>query len=209
MNGSAQTGNRGFTVLEMIVVISILVTLLALIVPALHSLSRASHLTMASATIVDELNFARQTALARNRVVEVRFYSLRHEIDPHRSFRAVATFVSDESGSRMQPLGPVKRFPISVAALDDEKYSTLLSDTTRAPVSDEVEDLPNAPSTPYKCVRFRPTGGAELSAYTSTSDNWFLTVKNETDRSYPDRPADNYVTIQLDPFTGRTRQFRP
>lgn len=190
-------------------VISIIVLILVLVVPAFTTLGRAANLTTASATVLDELNLARQTALTRNRVVEVRFYLLCNEVDPTVAYRAVRSLLSDEAGDQMFPMGGLKALPVGIVALDDGKFSTLLSDTARPRKAGEVENLPNAPATPYTSIRFRPTGGVELSPYTSSNDNWFRTLKNERDPSYPDRPAGNFATIQLDPITGRARQLRP
>ena len=199
----------GFSLIEMLAVIAILVVLIGVLVPAFHSVGRASQLTNATAIVVDEFNLARQTALARNRIVEVRFYSLRHELDSTRAYRAVRTLVADEDGKVMLPLEPLKTFPIGIVALKDDQFSTLLSDTLRPSQTTDTEDLPSAPATPYKALRFRPTGGVELTDYTSSNDTWFLTLKNETDPNTSQRPANNFATIQVDPVTGRTRQFRP
>lgn len=209
MKTPATSRPAGFSLLELIVAIAVIVLVMMMLVPAFSTLGRASHLTTATATVLDELNLARQTALTRNRLVEVRFYYLRDEVDPTLAYRAIRSFVSDEAGDHLAPQGALKAFPVGTVALNDLKFSTLLSDTTRPPKADEVEDLQNAPATRYKSIRFRPTGGVELSPYTNTNDNWFLSIKNAHDTSYPDRPADNFATIQLDPVTGRARQLRP
>lgn len=201
--------HTGFTLIELIAVISIIVIILALLVPAFNTLARGSNLTNAAASVLDELNLARQTALTRNRVVEVRFYLLPAEIGSAPAYRAMRSFLANETGDSLSPIAGVKRFPISVVALNDATFSTLLSDTTRTQKTSEVEDLPGAPSTRFKSIRFRPSGGVELSSYTTTNDNWFLTIKNENDPIYPDRPADNFATIQVDPTTGRAQQMRP
>lgn len=208
MNGHALPRRDGFSLLELIVAISIIVLVMVMLVPAFGTLGRAAHLTTATATILDELNLARQTALTRNRVVEVRFYCLPDQVDPAKAYRAIRSFISDESGDHLAPQGAVRALPVGVVVLDDVKFSTLLSETTRPRKPTEVEELRDAPATPYKSIRFRPTGGVELSAY-ANNDNWFLSIKNERDASYPDRPADNFATIQLDPITGRARQLRP
>jgi uncharacterized protein (TIGR02596 family) len=209
VNATASTRRGAFSLLELIIAISVIVVVITLMVPAFNTLGRASHLTTATATVLDEMNLARQTALTRNRVVEMRFYSLRDEVDPKLAYRAVRTLISDEAGATLLPLGDLKRLPVGTVALDDEKFSTLLNETTRPRKATDVEDLPNAPKTPYQAIRFRPTGGVELNPYTSTNDNWFLTIKNERDPSFAERPAANYATIQLDPITGRARAWRP
>lgn len=198
-----------FSLVELLVVIAILIAMLALAVPAFNSLGRASHLTTGANLVIDELNLARQTALTKNRVTEVRFYLLRHAVDPAEAYRAFRVYASDESGQIMTPLGPIKFLPPSVVALGDDQFSTLLSEASRPRKTEEEEDLPGAPGTRYKPIRFRSTGAAELAAYTGTNDMWFLTLKNETDPSTAEQPAPNFATIQLDPATGRCRQFRP
>jgi uncharacterized protein (TIGR02596 family) len=199
---------RGFSLVELIVVISVIVIVMTLLVPAFGTLGRASRLNTGIASVVDELNLARQTALSKNRAVEVRFYHLPGPVDPVLAYRSIRTLISDESGATYLPLSPLKALPTGIVVLEDKTFSTLLSDETRPPVTTDVEDLPDAKTTHYKSIRFRPTGGVELATYAG-NDTWFLSIKNERDPTFTDRPADNYTTIQLDPITGRVRQFRP
>jgi len=63
-----------FTLIELLLVLSIMVILMTLMAPTLNNVIRGSALTQGSDTVIGVLNIARQTALTRNIPVEVRFY---------------------------------------------------------------------------------------------------------------------------------------
>src|SRR5579862_795239 len=65
---------HGFTLIELLLVIAIIGMLMTLVVPAVNSISGGSQLTQAAQMVGSELELARQRALSRNRMVEVRFY---------------------------------------------------------------------------------------------------------------------------------------
>src|ERR1043165_8895816 len=63
---------RAFSLLELIVVVSIIATVAALSIPQFLRFSQASQLTGGANLVIDSLNLARQTAQTRNRPVEFR-----------------------------------------------------------------------------------------------------------------------------------------
>ncbi len=65
---------RGFTLIEVLVVISIIVLLMSLAVPALVSVMQGNRLSTAGQNMVSRLSQAQQLASAQNLPVEVRFY---------------------------------------------------------------------------------------------------------------------------------------
>jgi hypothetical protein len=58
-------------------------------------------------------------------------------------------------------------------------------------------------------VRFQPSGGTPLKAATTGSDSWFVSLVSENDHPLANKPAANFVTIQIDPVNGRVKVFRP
>jgi uncharacterized protein (TIGR02596 family) len=184
---------RAFSLVELLVVVSIILLLMALAATAINPTLRASKLTNATQSIVDELGNARQTALSLNLPVEVRIYKLPPDnaLSPIR-FRGFQTFLLEASGSK--PLTAPIVFPEPVVFSDDTAASSLLGLTE--------ETSADAPGN-YVSFRFRPNGLCSGIDSSTTS----LTLV------FADSPAlssgINFATIQIDPVTGRVFTFRP
>lgn len=69
---TSSASNRAFSLLELIVVILIIGIIAAYAVPAASTILRGSQVTQASQIVTDQFSLARQQALTRNRMVEVR-----------------------------------------------------------------------------------------------------------------------------------------
>lgn len=198
----------GFSLIELLVAIAIMAILLAVAVPATSSLMGGMNIGRSAGMVTDELNFARQTALARNRDVEVRFYKLGSKTEAdNQQFRAFRSFLIeglDPAG--WKPLSRVKVLPEPIIISDDTTYSTLLDpgDGYRG-LTSGTEDLPGHGPVPYVSFLLRANGGTSLKPVT---DKWFLSLFSERAKPASGLPA-NYFTIQIDPVTGRTRSYRP
>ncbi len=94
--------------------------------------------------------------------------------------------------------------------VENDKYSTLLSSANVTPPPG-VEDVPNAPNATYKSVEFGPTGGASLDAVGGAlgGDKWFVSLKTEIDPENDSTHAKNFITMVIDPITGRLKTFQP
>ena len=66
--------SRAFSLVELLVVIAVIAIVAGYAVPAVTTMLKGSQLTQGSQMVVDQIALARQTALSRNRSVEVRFY---------------------------------------------------------------------------------------------------------------------------------------
>jgi len=202
------TDRAGFTLLELMIVITIIVFLACLAMPSMSRILKGSQVTIGSEILSTQFAFARQTALTKNRIVEVRFYQY---VDPSipgspSSFRAVQAFQYDEANQTAMPLAKMQRLPGSLIMDARATYSTLLADVARlktwTPSSDPQVVLPGVSSYTAYCVRFRPDGTTDLVK----TANWFITVREETDTG---SPAKNYVTLQIDPVNGSLKTYRP
>lgn len=197
-----------FTLIELLVVIVIVSLLLALLVPATSSISKANQISMGIQTVVDSLSIARQTALAQNRVVEVRFYKFASEerLSNSEEVAALQAFVFDETNTIAKPIGEVQYLPNGAVMSGLENYSTLLQAGRVKDWNSESDPqlpLPRGIGTEYTAyrLRFRPDGSTDLG-----SGEWFLTVHGATDVGSP--PA-NHAAIQIDPHNGSLRLYRP
>lgn len=69
----------------------------------------------------------------------------------------------------------------------------------------------------YAAIQFKPNGSTNLDPLgtvgtnATTSDEWFMTLMAEADlvKVTPTQPGLNFVTLVIDPFSGRTRMLRP
>ena len=200
-----------FTLIELMVVMTIIVILLVLAVPAFNSIGKASSLTNGATAVADELKLARQIATARNRKVTMRLYKLKGEVGATQEYRAVRLFMVDDKGV-LSPAASIKRLPPGIIMVSTDNFSTLLGTSNPPPNGINTENLPDAPDTPFKQIEFLPTGGTSLAqaGAQSGADKWFVTVKAETaPAGKAGMPAPNFVTVMLDPVTGRVRTFQP
>lgn len=209
--------SRAFSLVEILAVIAIITILVAVSVPAFKSLERAQSLTSGAASVIDELAFARQTALARNRIVEVRLY--KRPLNPGpvtatnpEQFRSFRTVIYDDQAQNFVPLGKLHHLPRGVVMTDKQEFSTLIYPyATPGPGRAYRKDTPaGAEELEYQCIRFKPAGETDLDrAGTPDGDKWFLTFKLEKDPEINQKPAMNYVTVMLNPVSGKVRAYRP
>jgi len=208
--------HRAFTLLELLVVMSIIGIIAAIVVPASTSMMMSSRLTDASAQVVAQLTRARQIAIAHNRTVEVRFYQFGDGEIPGESaanpstgkYRALQVFEYADSGSAI-PSTKIERLPDGVIFDSGATLSTLFSPTQKKTFSsalDTAVSLPRGVGTNYTCSAFRisPSGSAKLSLA-----NWFVTVHRASDGDALATPPHNYSTIQIDAASGAVKVYRP
>lgn len=225
LNTPRPTG--GFSLIELIVVITIIVIIAGFTVPAATSIMKGSQLTTAAQVVQDQLSVARQTAMSRNRPVEVRFYRFGdpeipgEEAAKPRSgrFRALQVFEVSEAGGATA-VSKVYRMPgaIVMDGGSSSKLSSLLSEDGGWKERDASSDA-KAPELPrvkrsyqYFAFQFRPDGSTNLSPV-KQGGGWFVTVLSSSEpgdkKEGRDTPPANFFTLQIDPVSGTVKTFRP
>ena len=142
--------SRGFSLIELLVVCSIIALVVGFTVPAATTLIRGSQLTQAAQAVSDQISLARQQALSKNRPVEVRFYRFGDRESPGENsedpesgkYRAMQCFEIIESGAAI-PLNKIQRLPATVV-FNRAGMSTLLDESLRG-VAKNAEDDSSAP----------------------------------------------------------------
>lgn len=130
--------SRGFSLIEMLVVITIIVMLLALATPALTRTLQASRLSAAGEAMIGSLSEAQQTAASTNTPVEVRFFSFAEDLDQAPVFHSYQLFKISQVNQggnggavTMQevvtPVGNLVRLPEGIVIPTDSALSGALS----------------------------------------------------------------------------------
>ena len=229
---------RAFSLIELLVVIAVIAIIAGYAVPAVTSMLKGSQLTQGSQMVIDQIALARQTALSRNRSVEVRFYKYADPETPGEDvekketwlLHGLQTFEILDNGAAL-PIGPIQRLPTNVI-MSEGVLSTLISGRTTDPskkFTDPTDSDPKIPGLPsnlttkaqyvYAALRFLPDGSTDLPPTGTVSgenkgDSWYITLVNPKDVNatalgVKNGEAANYFTLQIDPVTGSTRSYRP
>ncbi len=201
---------RGFTLIEMLVVLSIVGLLLAISVPSTLSIANGLELSQTAATVAGKLQSARHHALASNHPVEVRFYQLSGDLPGGQSrLGALRTFAQEQDGT-LRPLEALFWLPESVAATDDPVLSPML-DISNTGLHTGVE--PQIPTgsgredVEYIAFRFRPDGSTDLPD--GSTQKYYFTLVQIQDLETSAAALSNFATIQVDPVNGNVRVLRP
>ena len=220
-----------FTLIELLLVISIIGVLSTLVAPAINTMMRGSRLTQAGDKVVAVLSQARQTALTTNHSVEVRFYQYGDAEVPGESkdnkasgnYRAIQIVEYLDNGAVIK--GKVEKLPLAIIIDSSETLSTLLKSTLNTDnitnyswgVDPTTRSQLSKPSlltvdTNYNCCVFRFLSDGSTNLPTSGSP-WFLTMQNldpaKGDNKFATTPPPNYTTIKIDPVNGSLKVYRP
>jgi uncharacterized protein (TIGR02596 family) len=208
--GATYRQERGFSLVEILVVLTIIGIIAALSLPSLSGVIFGSSLTVNSQKVVEQFSAARLTALTRNRPVQVRIYNYADASHNNVSgFYATQTFLglsAEQSVGVSDPYTPNTRIyylpPQVVFNTSTSNYSTILSLTTGLTVT-----LPNGASATYVAVTFYPDGTTNLNTVTAPASGlWSLTMNYH---SGSQTAPVNYCTLVVDPLTGKVNTFRP
>jgi uncharacterized protein (TIGR02596 family) len=209
MNPPTIRANRtatGFSLIELLVVVAVIALLASLTVPAFNAITNAGSIEHSADQIAGACTLARQTAVSKNRSVEVRFYEVPAE-GWSSDFRALQLFEIGDSG---EATALTKVFTLRLPAIlsRDTGLSTLLDNarTKVWTVKDPQVALPRAGTT-YGCraFRFRPNGTTDLPIDTK----WHLTVVDAKKPGSAAQPPDNFATLWVEPATGAVKILRP
>ncbi len=194
----------GFTLVELLCVLAIIAVLAALAAPAISHTLRATNLTSTGQAVVDEFNLARQTAVSKNTMVEVRLYKVPGDDAPSSSspttYRGMQSFLV--GGESAIPLGRPTMFPAPVLMSSGSSESSFLASTNHTEQSSALKLPGYGTNYLYRAFRFAPSGSADLQG----SEN-FLTLVLQHDK--PLDQGANFFTVQVNPINGSVRFFRP
>lgn len=230
---------QAFTLIEMLVVVTIIVLLLAFSTPALMRTMQSSRLTSVGDTIFGAISEAQQTAFAQNVPVELRFFKHADQgfSDSPEFFRSYQMFkivlVTEGVGANatvkesIVPVGNLVRFSDGIVIATDDELSPALS------VEGEgLEDVKDGGVKPgysgvadatYSALRFMTDGSCRKVGTTTTVNgttqaalifqtlptSFFTITYDASQELTAANLPKNFYTIQVDPFTGKARNYKP
>jgi uncharacterized protein (TIGR02596 family) len=217
---------RAFTLVELLVVVGIIVIVAAISMAGLTDLNRTAEYADAGNSILSRMHMARQTAIAKNKIVEVRFYKTDEFGDDSRNlWQAMGVVIpGDTFDDPAIPQGELYFLP-SVLSIDNTSaHSSLLDptllpdlavsatdsgDTIEQPVIDTDSIYGKMEGKEYVGFQYLPDGSTTLAP----DDTWFLTVREKQEilrtQGGDDDTLANFSTIILNPYTGRGSIYRP
>jgi uncharacterized protein (TIGR02596 family) len=190
----------GFTLLEMLVVIGIMMILVGAAVPVLNSVIAGSNMERAGQMVSDAIALARQEAVTKNRETQVAFLKYPQDGEAE-AWRGIQVWRIDEgpTGPVRKPVSRVYTLPAPLVITEDATLSPLLA---HGAALSGGAPVPEKGDVPYKAFRFRANGAVD----SSMAGQNYLTIVNLRQTGTP--PA-NYYTLQINPVTGNTSVIRP
>jgi uncharacterized protein (TIGR02596 family) len=222
---AARRVRRGFTLVEILIVLALIAMLLFFTVPGLKDVLKGSKLTNAADQMVGDLNLARQTAIKESIPVEVRFFKFRDPVAQNEErFSAYQCYrlaqdlnsPSDYSVKRIpKPIfEKVRMIPQGVVLVASEKWSPVLADESINHDTDRVRGLiPGERDTEVEYYSFIISPEGETSLDRTGAKQWYISMVTESEYRKAADPAAlkpaNFITLQIDPFTANVRRYQP
>jgi uncharacterized protein (TIGR02596 family) len=201
---------RGFTLIEMLVVVAVIALITSAIAPQVFSSLMATRITSAGETMASQLALGHQLAVSGNQQVEVRFYQYVEPASPGSvsGFRALVLMKSagDVGGLLGQQLTDTFYLPSGITIGNTAILSPPLQVLPFGPDKENI--IKKVQGATYRAFHFYPDGSTDLPQFALKAHSCYFTLGEEriiADGSVPK----NFYAVQIDPSTGRSVTYRP
>ena len=186
--------------------------LVLLSLPTLVSTLRSSYLNTSGLNLMNQIALARQTAIARNLPVEVRFYKVpavgTASTSAPTAWRAFQLFLVESTS--VTPLSMVEYTQAAVVVSPAVDKSALFADAgntgsshaEKTPGPTDPNVTPYLKNYHYIAFRISPSGSVDVQPGRD-----FVTLVLNDDKTL--ETGGNYFTVQIDSVNGNVRSFRP
>ena len=202
-----RTQFRAFTLIEILVVITVLAILITAATPAVTGMMKSTRLTSAGDLILNNLVEAQLTAITESTDVEVRLYELPDfaSVDQTLLMRGLQVFalrpdLNDSNEASFQAATPLLRLDHGMVVSMDRKLSSLMGLKLKEDSGSGAQQ-----GRRYVAFHIHSDGSTNLPP----GEPWFLTLLDQDSANALKQPPANYFTIQIDPINGKLRTFRP
>lgn len=198
---------RGFTLVELLVVMALIAILASLAMPSVSSITRGSNVTFGGETVAGALSNARQLATSKNRSVEFRLIKMSDPkgVSPGQEIRAVQIVEVTEGG--LKPAGRLRFLPQGVIVSSVPAMTSLANSAIKSPGDISIPGV--GTSYEYYAFRFRPDGSIDIKSRLPSASGYYITIYEDKTTPSGSTPPANFVTIQLEPATGAFSVYRP
>lgn len=211
---------RGFTLVEMMVVVAMIALIVAAMAPAVFSTLVSTRLTSAGESLAGQISLARQIAVSGNQSVEVRFYSYEDPESPgsKAAYKAIAIMRSSTSGggtttgSNMAQLTETFYLPSGIVIGDSADASPILASGSIVAHTDTERIIKRTTTARYKAFQINADGSTNLEKLMGAGFHpnlAYFTMGEERAMESDSSIPKNFFAIQVDPSTSRTSTYRP
>lgn len=196
----------GFTLVELVVVIAIVVMLIAVATPYTLAALQSANLTSAGDTLMQKLAMAQQRSLTENRPIGLDFYY--YTEDEIKGCHAMQMIAYNPANNQATPLEPPVYWNKQNVVLVEGELSPMFSTNQTAISTGQATQNPfQSLGATFRRIVFYPNGSTSLRVPLRTA--YLTLISTKSYKADLSTAPPNYYTVQIDPVTGRGHSYRP
>lgn len=196
---------RAFSLIEILGVVAIMSCLMAMIVPAMQSISRAGNLNRAGNLVVDLGNQARQNSVSKGAMTALIMVNDSAHADwNYRLFMLAECLPGGQTWKAVTPW-----FPLPDGVVVDPSQSSFSSPSAATPIGTLIRNGQNIADSQYVCQIYLPDGRLMVNGGTAPNLRMVEGELNNGALAYARKGGANYYDVTFNLFTGIPKVERP